>query len=94
MTKNEMIDLLIMDRICDWIFARNYDPLKDILLEGFKGYEEYTNEELKDAVENFDDEELEDLKGMLKLEENRSNEVLSKLQDPFFLIYDFRGEVK
>lgn len=46
-----MIEVLIEDRLHDWVFARNYDGLEDILWEGWKGYGKYTDAELKEEIE-------------------------------------------
>ena len=47
MTRREMIEVLIEDRLTEWVFARNYDGLEEILWDGWKGYGGYTDEELK-----------------------------------------------
>lgn len=54
MTRNEMINALIEDRLTDWVYARNTDGLEEILLTGWKGYEDYTDLELKEAFEELD----------------------------------------
>lgn len=61
MNRNEIISLLIEDRIGDWVHAHNTDGLEEVLVLGWKGYENYTNQELQEAFEeliedNFDEE--------------------------------------
>jgi hypothetical protein len=81
MTREEIIELLIEDRINEWVHARCYDGLKEILYAGWTGYTSYTDQELQEAFmdlldENFDDEkaekiELEQLR--IRQEEKKSN---------------------
>lgn len=58
MTRNEMIKALIEDRLTDWVYAQNIDGLEDILISGWKGYEDYTDLELKEAFEELSNENL------------------------------------
>lgn len=60
MNREEMIDILIQDRINEWVHAKCHETLEEFLYIGWKGYEDYSNEELYDAFEelcedNFDD---------------------------------------
>ena len=54
MTREDMITALIEDRLNDWVFASNTDTLEDALEYGFKGFAEYTDEELKEIIEDFE----------------------------------------
>lgn len=74
MSRNEMIELLVIDLICNWVFARNYDSLKEVLCFGWKGYHDYTDEELKEAIEEFDDEQIRDIKDAIEAEQKRTEE--------------------
>lgn len=64
MTREEKIQILIEDRFWDWVYARNYDGLEEMLQIGFKGYDEFTDQELDDALEEIE-EKIEEIKGML-----------------------------
>lgn len=57
-TREQMIDLLIKDKIWDWIFARNDDELIHMLEFGFGGYSNFTDKELKEKIEYVDVEEI------------------------------------
>lgn len=46
MTRNEIIDVLIQERISYWVFARCYEDLEDVLFDGWKGFNDYTDDEL------------------------------------------------
>lgn len=48
-----MIEKLVEDRFCDWVWARGYSGLEDALRMGLKGFEEYTDDELKEAVDEL-----------------------------------------
>lgn len=72
MTREEMIEILIKDRIGDWVDARNSDGLEFILAHGWKGWDDYTDVELEECIEelcedNFDNETAEKIK-ILKME--------------------------
>lgn len=64
LTKDEMIQILIEDRLTEWVFASNYNTLEDFLLFGWSngknGYESYTEAELKEELEEFDEEQIKD----------------------------------
>ena len=67
MTREEMIEILIEDRINDWVRASNTDGLEEILVVGWEGYENYTFHELQEAIEalcedNFDEETADKIK--------------------------------
>ncbi len=62
LTREEMIEILIQDRFEDWIYASNTDTLEEALWDGWKGYGEYTNKELKDEIEmQFEQDRIEEL---------------------------------
>lgn len=54
-----MIFKLIADRLCDWVFANNYSGLVLYLKNGFKGFENYTDQELIDACAEVLDENID-----------------------------------
>lgn len=61
MTREEIIDLLIEDCINEWVHAHCYDGLEDVLYFGWKGFNDYTDQELEEVFlelldENFDKE--------------------------------------
>lgn len=67
MTRDEMIELLIEDRINEWVHARMHEGLEEVLFSGWKGYDEYTDEELDEAFEllveeNFTPDKAEKIK--------------------------------
>ena len=49
--REQIIERLVEDRFCDWVWARNYEGLEDALRLGIKGFENYTDKELKKADE-------------------------------------------
>lgn len=55
MTRDEMINRLIKDKIEYYVYAGMTDDLEDLLYLGFDGFENWSNTELKKAV---DDREL------------------------------------
>ena len=69
MTREEMIKELIeddMNGVASMSMGENDDLIRDMLLEGRKGYNNYTDEELQEeykrylAMQNEDDEEEDD----------------------------------
>lgn len=59
MTKNEMIEMLVDDDINDWHDRDDQaDYLSYLLRRGFKGYDDYTEEELRNEL--FDRELIEE----------------------------------
>ncbi len=67
MTRNEIIELLIEDRINEWVHARCDEGLEEILYSGWKGFDDYTDQELQEAFEylcedNFDKENAEKIR--------------------------------
>lgn len=74
MTRKEMIELLIQARIWECIYARNYDGLKEILLTGFVGLENFTDDELQKMLSEFDGDTIQELKEMVAEEKNREKE--------------------
>ena len=64
MTKEEKIEILIMDRIWDWVYARNSNTLEDWLAYGFKGYDNYTDAELDESLEEIEDK-VEEIQAMI-----------------------------
>lgn len=64
MTREEKIEILIMDRIWDWVYASNSDTLEDWLAYGFKGYDNYSDAELDKALEEIDDK-IEEIQAMI-----------------------------
>lgn len=61
MNRQEMIEILIEDRFEDWIYARNTDGLEDTLRYGWKGLDDCTDKELKEALEDVDIKECKEL---------------------------------
>jgi len=71
MTRDEIITILIEDRFNEWIYARCPDGLEHILEFGWKGYDNFTDEELYEAFneldeDNFDKETAEKIKSEKK----------------------------
>lgn len=56
-----MIDVIIEDRLTEWVFAHSYESLEEVLLFGWKGLVDYTDKELTEIVMgNFDEEQVKD----------------------------------
>ena len=53
MTRDEMIEVLIEDKFSEWIYAGCTDSLEEMLLFGWKGLEDYTDQELKETIEEM-----------------------------------------
>ncbi len=71
MTREEKIDILIRDRIWEWVDAHNTNLLEEWLIIGFKGYENLTDEELDESIEEINDK-VEEIQTMLAEEENEN----------------------
>jgi len=72
MTREEMTELLIEDRFSEWIYARCPEGLEDILHIGWKGYDNYTQQELEEAFLELPEEIFDDGKARkIKLEKLR-----------------------
>ncbi len=89
MTRQEMIDVLIEDRLTEWVFAGNYNSLEYALCDGWKGYDEYTDAELKKEIEmQFEPDDVTELlassKGRKKEDRKREEDERNGiLKDPF-----------
>lgn len=86
MTREEIIEILIEDKINDWVHAKNHDELEIILTIGWKGYKNSTNQELDEAIEmlvehNFDKETAK------KIINEKKRIVLNRVKK---LIFDLR----
>lgn len=68
-----MIEVLIEDRLTDWVYASNYDGLEFVLRNGWKGYDNYTNDELKAEIKNMRIEQ-EDINELLESSKYRKSE--------------------
>ena len=64
MTRDEKIEILIVDQI--WFYLENDDCLGDALFYGFKGYENYTDEELEKEFKELNKVTLNKIKVMLR----------------------------
>ncbi len=73
LTRQEMIEILIEDRMWDWVYARNYEGLKDMLTIGFNGFENYTDDELKEEI-GWIEGKIGEIKEMLKRKESEKYE--------------------
>ena len=56
MTRVEMIDRLMADDYRMIIQERNTSYLRDILLTGFRGYDNYTDDELLEELDSIDND--------------------------------------
>lgn len=65
MTREEKIEILIEDRIWEWVYAYCLNGLKDMLRVGFKGFDNYTNKELDEALGEIKDR-IGEIKRLLK----------------------------
>ena len=54
MTRDEMIEILIEDRLSEWVYAQMTDGFVDMLRRGWKGYDEYTDKELQDLLNSYE----------------------------------------
>lgn len=57
--REEIIERLVEDRFGDWVWSRNYQDLESALRLGFKGFEQYTDDELKEANDDVLPENVE-----------------------------------
>ncbi len=74
MTRDEIIDLLIEDRINEWIHAAMHEGLKEALYVGWKGFDDYTDQELYDEFEELVEENFDDVKAeKIRVEKDRIN---------------------
>lgn len=64
MTREEKIEILIRDRIWEWVDSSNSDSLEEWLAIGFKGFDNFTDQELDEAIEEIQDK-VEQIKEML-----------------------------
>lgn len=71
MSREQMIELLIEDRMLEWVYAGNDDGLRETLSTGFVGFENYSDKELKEALERLGDGMVEELQGMVEANKNR-----------------------
>ncbi len=60
MTRDEIIDVLIEERISYWVFARCYEDLEDVLFDGWKGFNDYTDDELAECLYNVEESNFDD----------------------------------
>lgn len=60
MTRGKIIDVLTEDRLTDWVYAQNTDGLEEMLMVGWKDYEDYSDQELKEALESLDEDQIKD----------------------------------
>lgn len=69
MSREEMIKILIEDKMWEWVYARNYDGLEDWLREGF---DDWANTELKCAINELEEQgTIGEIKKMLKMKGKR-----------------------
>lgn len=50
MTRDMMIDILVQDKIHDWVCCENTDGLEDMLCEGCAGFFNWSTKELEEAT--------------------------------------------
>lgn len=79
MIREKMIEVLIENRLTEWVFAGCTDSLEELLMFGWKGYEDYTDEELKEAIEDY--LEPKQVKNYLKSRNRRLNERAKRLEE-------------
>lgn len=74
MKRNEIIEILIEDRIWDWVYAGNSEGLEEVLYAGFTGFKDYSDKELEQSINDIDKETLKEIMKMLKdkLKQNNS----------------------
>lgn len=62
MKRDEIIDFLIEDKINEWVHARCYEGLEIILYDGWMGFGDYTDEELREAFGDLDEDNFDKAK--------------------------------
>lgn len=62
MNREEMINMLVEDRLTSWVYIQDTFAMEEALRFGWKGFDDYTNDELKAAVSEFDAEEIKELR--------------------------------
>ena len=60
MTRDQIIQILVEERLTEWVYANNTVPLDDILYYGCKSYDNYTDDELKKEIDEFDEEMIKE----------------------------------
>lgn len=65
MSRKEMIEILIEDRICEWVYARCDDELREAIEFGLLGLDRLTDSELKDQIEDLGEDTVRELKEMI-----------------------------
>ena len=64
MTREEKIEILTMDRIWEWVYASNTESLEEWLALGFKGYDNFTDQELDGEIYEIRDK-VDEIKQMI-----------------------------
>lgn len=80
MSREEMIDILIEDRFWEWIYGRNTDGLEEALVTGWVGFEQYTDEELIEALEGVD---IQECKRLIEINAGKRRPTTEEGSDPF-----------
>jgi hypothetical protein len=76
MKRGEMIEVLIQDRINDWVYASNTGTLVEVLMDGWKGYGDYTYKELKEELEmRFEQDDIDQLFATSKWRKEREQKI-------------------
>lgn len=82
MSRKEMIELLIEDRIWEWVYAGDHEGLREMLTTGFVGFDNYTDKKLKKTLSEFDYFRIKELKEMV--ETNKRKAEMDKFENKFF----------
>jgi len=81
MTRQQMIDVLVQDDIEYFVYTRMTDDLRDLFQEGRKGYNNYTLDELKEAIAEFDGTRIAELEKELIREQADRQKSLKILEN-------------
>lgn len=67
-----MIEILIKDKVWEWVYAQMTECLEDTLYFGFPGFNSYSDAELKEAIEFLGNEQIKEIEEMIKQDEEKS----------------------
>jgi|GEM_PF-1218668 len=51
--RDEAYQIIINDKLCEFVYAANTDGLEDLLLYGWKSLEEWSDQELEDFIDEL-----------------------------------------
>jgi len=52
-SREEAYQIIINDKVCDIVYASNSDTLEDLLMNGWKALEKWSDKELEEYISNL-----------------------------------------